>query len=822
MMNARHSGRGGWVFLTAILLALLTTTGLAADRDRTPRIIQSDDYWHFNSVGNLGLTVTNFGILGQGYNNENQPSCMYKLRTNLPKEQVEHFSYAGIWIGGQKNGQNYVSTAIYDGVFGPEDGGWEFTTSAQSTIKDSPIFRHLASEDRRFDLSHADDPVDPYISFAGVLEAPLENGYWQMGTTTWDTMVTRSNIVDASGSNQYKEYAKFYDPTAISGQDLYAAFTDTNTVVPGTGQSIPNHSPLGIHVALEAYSWKEPFADSFVILNYRITNVPEGYRIAQDDETVNYGDGVERDFAAGDTIWTGDPIIAPYFGMWVDASVGNMNYTDIYSSQGGPGGRWDWYDNMNNYNPSRALCMQYDFDGDAGWAQSYLGIKVLGGEPLDADSLPGNYDAYYHQWTWQGSQYSGDFPMPQDEDERYQFMGQHINYANIPTTEDYLASWMMLLSTGPFPDLAPGERFTVAYATLAGLWNGSGGDSQERRSNLYLNAEWAQIAYNGEDRNGNGILDPGEDNDGDGKITRYILPGAPPSPSLAVMPGDREVTLYWNDTPESAIDPISNKIDFEGYRIYSSPKTLNDSLSTEWTMLAQYDVNYDVDPTDDDSTLIGYNLGVNAIHLDSLVLEGVYTQSQVDSIRDLVEDEYGFRPDYRWVNFDVQNGWPRSLYYSVTSYDRGDPDNNLESLESSRDENRTFAYPGTAPTGAGDMRVGVYPNPYRGRAAWDGLSEDERLVWFRYLPANARVTIFNVAGERIDRFEHHAATYTGADVPRITNAELTGEQRVFAGGEHAWDLLTENGQEVATGLYIFVVEDLDHGDKKTGKFLIIK
>ena len=38
-----------------------------------------DDYWHYHNVGNLGLTVTNYGILGEGYNNPDQPSCMYKL-----------------------------------------------------------------------------------------------------------------------------------------------------------------------------------------------------------------------------------------------------------------------------------------------------------------------------------------------------------------------------------------------------------------------------------------------------------------------------------------------------------------------------------------------------------------------------------------------------------------------------------------------------------------------------------------------------------------------------------------------------------------------
>ncbi|MFH0883603.1 MAG: hypothetical protein V2A56_11500 [bacterium] len=804
-------------------LILAANVTIAADQGKALRKTASDDYWHNTSVGNIGLTITNFGVLGQGFNTPDQPSCMYKIRTTIAKEQIEHFSYAGIWIGGVKDGQVHVTTAVYDGVFAPDEGGWEFTSSAQRTIRDTPVFRHLAEIDRRFDLTHADDPIDPYITFGGAIDAPLVNGEWDFGTTSWDSVVTRSSIVDASPSNPYAAYATVYDPNAVSHQDLITAFTDTNLIVPGTGVAVKYHQPLGIHVYLEAYSWNDPFADAFTILNYTVTNIPTGMRIAgAGGETVNYGAGVVREFADGDTIWTGKAITDPYFGVWVDGSVGNMNYTNYYSSQGGPGGRWNWYDNMNAYSNSKRLAMQFDFDGDAGWAQSYLGVKVLGAEPVNAAALPNTWNAYFHQWTWGGSRFPDEYGMPQTEEDRYNVMRVGLDGNRLPTTSDYQQSWMLFLSTGPMPNLAPGERYKVAYAIVAGLWNGTGDDNAERRSNLYLNAEWAQIAYDGEDRNGNGILDPGEDKDGDGKITRYILPGAPPAPSLAIVPADRQVTLYWNNAPEFAVDPISNKIDFEGYRVYSSPKTTSEGVTGEWTLLADWDVNYDVDPTDDDNTHVGYDLGMASIHLDSLVASGELTVEQEDSIRSAIQSQFGFEPTYRWVNYGVKNGWPRELYYSVTAYDRGDPANNLQSLESNRTANRTFAYPGTRPVASNDQRISVYPNPYRGRAAWDGLNQDERLIWFRYLPQHCEVTIFNTAGERIDRFEHDAATYSAQDVARIGGSSSTGERSAFAGGEHAWDLLTEKGQEIATGLYIYVVKDTDSGDKKMGRFLVIK
>ncbi|MBS1262593.1 MAG: hypothetical protein MAG453_01949 [Calditrichaeota bacterium] len=779
----------------------------AGPRSQPPRIMQ-DDYWHYTSVGNLGMTVTNFGILGQGYNNPDQPSCEYKFRSTLDsrKDEVEHFSYAGIWVGGiDPDGREKVSTAITDGVFGYEDGGWEYTSSFADSIADTPIWRHLAEIDRRFDLSRIDEGE---IEFANALTAQIVDSKIYFGegdvgvdyraNSAWDTVVTQSSLRETSPGNPYGSQ---FDPAAISHQDLICAYTDTNVHVPGTGVSIPNHDPLGVHVYQETYAWNFGFADAFSILNYTITNVPRGWIIAEADTTVDYGLGVVREFSAGDTIFTGPVIEAPYFGLWIDSSIGNMNYTSNYG-ENTPGGRWNWYDNLNDYVPERHLALQYDFDGDDGWAQSYLGVKALGAEMVEGDSLPDDWDAYYHQWTWQGSTFGNDFPMPATESDRYRTMKTHGNYAAIPHDSGHQQSWMIFLSCGPFPDLAPGDRFNVVYAIVCARWNGGGQDSEQRRRNLYTNADWAQIAYNGEDRNGNGVLDPGEDRDGDGEITRYILPEPPPSPELAVVAGDHRVELYWTDDPEAAIDPISGEQDFEGYKVYGSPKTkIEDPASEqEFTLLAEFDV----DTTETDTNLVGFNLGLDAARLEQdTVIGGVTYQ-------------------YGWVNEGVTNGWPRDLYYAVTSYDHGDPDAGLQSLESNAKTNLTYAFPGTLPADPGDRRVGVYPNPYRGRAAWDGFTGRDRLIWFRNLPARCEVTIFTLAGEQVDSFEHNAATYDGGDVQRIEIGATANERRAFSGGEHAWDLLSDDEQEIATGLYIYTVENLGTGDVKTGKFLVIK
>ncbi len=772
---------------------LISSSFAAGERDHQDKAIFSDDYWHYHNVGDLGLTITNFGILGQGYNNEDQPSCWYRLKSSMLQEQVEHFSYSGIWIGGMKGGRAYCSTGIYDGVFDYDDGGWEYTTSAADRIKFDPVFHHVNKTDPRYDFSHLD--ADSTITFGGAISAPIEDGWITFPSTTWDTIITRSSIQDVAGG-AYTDYARFFNPQAISHQDLVCAYTDTNIIVPGTGIAIPNHEPLGVHVAQKAYAWYHSFANSFSILDYTVTNVPTGWEFATTDTIVQYSDSVSVEYAAGDTIWHGAVIEAPYFGIWVDGSVGNMNYTSIYDNSGGPGGRWSWYDNLNDFAPDKRLALQWDVDGDAGWAQSYLGVKVLGAEPRKPE-----WDSFFNQWTWRGSSYSTQWPIPDNEQERYEYMGTHGAYGLLPLEDSQQQSWMILLTCGPMPDMAPGQRFNVALGIVCGLWADPGQESEQRRANIYRNAEWAQIAYNGEDRNGNGELDPGEDQDGDGKITRYILPEAPPSPQMAVVPENQKVTLYWNDTPEATVDPTSNRMDFEGYRIYGAPKT--EGNEAEWALLAEFDVDHPIDPMD--TTTVGYDTGFDLIEIE----DGPVTIN-------------GTPMQYRWENTGVLNGWPRDLYYSIVSFDRGDPANNLPSLQSPVIANRTYAYPGTPAAEPGDERVSVYPNPYRGGAKWDGSSARDRLIWFRYLPAHCEVTIFTLAGERVDSFIHHSATYDGSDVGRISRGATEGERRAFAGGEHAWDLLTEDDQEIATGLYVFTVEDLNTGDVKTGKFLVIK
>jgi hypothetical protein len=128
--------------------------------------------------------------------------------------------------------------------------------------------------------------------------------------------------------------------------------------------------------------------------------------------------------------------------------------------------------------------------------------------------------------------------------------------------------------------------------------------------------------------------------------------------------------------------------------------------------------------------------------------------------------------------------------------------------------------PGTLPTEDVNTKVGVYPNPYYGSAIWDGNSERLRKIYFYNLPSDCEITIYTLAGDVVKRLQHNSAS-NGQDI-RWFDQYGVGSNEQFTGGEHAWDLITDNDQAIATGLYLFTVKNNKNGNIKTGKFLIIK
>ncbi|MGE5500036.1 MAG: hypothetical protein ACM3Q2_18340, partial [Syntrophothermus sp.] len=173
---------------------------------------------------------------------------------------------------------------------------------------------------------------------------------------------------------------------------------------------------------------------------------------------------------------------------------------------------------------------------------------------------------------------------------------------------------------------------------------------------------------------------------------------------------------------------------------------------------------------------------------------------------------------YKFEIDNLLNGWQYT--YSVTSFDKGDPENSLESLESSVLASAKRIIPGTLPTSDKAVEIGVYPNPYYGNAYWDGNSERLRKIYFYNLPAKCEITVYTLAGDVVKRINHDQNS-NGSDL-RWFETYAKDAAQIMSGGEHAWDLISDNDQAIATGLYLFTVKDSQTGDVKTGKFLIVK
>lgn len=583
----------------------------------------------------------------------------------------------------------------------------------------------------------------------------------------------------------------FFTPEAVSHQDYVAVFSDKNLLVPGTNIPISGHTqPLNVEVEMKAFNWNYTFSDFFVILNYTITN----------QSTSN--------------------IDSVYIGLYNNTVVRNINVTPA-----GSGGAAFYNKGGNGFIDTLYMAYCFDHSGDAGFTESYISQKFLGASDKDGFHHPfidPQFKVHYNSWEFNNTT-NPVFFLPSSEQGRYSKMTRGLNHdacwnqnssqnascgaKSFSQQLNEAGNRSDLVSVGPFKRLAPGESVEVSFAIVMakkledGLPNGA--NNLKQQTILRDNANWAQVAFNGEDKNFNGQLDPGEDADGNGKITRFILPAPPNIPKTRVITGEHKIDVYWSNNAEASVDPITLEKDFEGYRVYLSQMgfdvTKVQSLATDLKRAGDWDIR---------GNALFNETGFEAIQLKPPVqFEGDTTTYH-----------------YRFTVDNIQNGWQYAL--SVTAYDRGNENSNLESLESSVLTNNFRAFAGK-PSNA-NLKTNepfVYPNPYYSGAAWEGKSnfqEQSRKLYFANLPARCVIRIYTVAGDFIDEIDHNEA-YKGEDIRWYKTFGAEDPNRnVFSGGEHAWDLLSGQSQIISRGLYIFTVEDLDAGSTFKGKFVILK
>ena len=559
--------------------------------------------------------------------------------------------------------------------------------------------------------------------------------------------------------------------------------------MPGTQIQIGGHvDPLFVKVKSRSFNWNYGFSDFFVILDFDIENVG-GYTID-----------------------------SAYFGLWANTVVRNINVTPA-----GSGGAAFYNKGGNGYLDSLQMAYCYDHSGDVGFTDSYVGQKFLGAEDKNGFQHPisnPRFKAHYNAWQFNSTSDPVYF-QPTNDNTRYQKLTKGLNdqpcwnqnnssnsscgSKSYQEQLNDLGNRSDLVSVGPFLNFEPGDHIKVSYAYIFARKKEDGNPNSDnnavQRSTFLSNASWAQTAYNGEDVNFNGVLDDGEDNNGDGLLTRFALPSPPDIPNTKMITSDNKIEIFWQDNSEMSIDPISQEMDFEGYRIYMTKLGFDvtdvPNLQRDLVKIAEYDLP---------NNGYGYETGFASIRLDEPVT--------IDG------KEY----QYKYTIDKVLNGWQYAV--SVTAFDRGNEENNLESLESSPVSNNFRAFAGKPVNESiTKNQPFVYPNPYYAGASWEGRSsfqEQSRKLYFANLPRHCEINVFTLAGDFLDQIIHHD-DYNGDDIRwNKTFGAENPNQNVFSGGEHGWNLLTENTQIIARGLYLFTVKDLETGDLYKGKFAIIK
>jgi hypothetical protein len=315
-----------------------------------------------------------------------------------------------------------------------------------------------------------------------------------------------------------------------------------------------------------------------------------------------------------------------------------------------------------------------------------------------------------------------------------------------------------LLAVGPFVVVLPDSSVTVDFAFVGGT------DQIE----LLANSAFAQLAFD----------------------FNYVIPEPPVSPRIAVVPGDGALDVYWDRSSELDSDPTSpapGGIDFEGYRVYMGRE--NQALSR----IAQYDLR--------DTT--GFDTGLEGAALaDSVQIDGIWYH-------------------YKQRVTGLKTGFKYEV--AVTAFDTGD--DQIESLESGVTQNLRQAVPAPSPAEAGSRKVTVFPNPYKVEAAWDaGALVRDHYLWFANLPGRCTIRIYTLSGDLVKSVAFDGATYDGASARGLYDpaADAAIGAPALSGSLFAWDMITDQGQAVASGLYLYAVEDEAGGEVQRGKFLVLK
>jgi len=439
-------------------------------------------------------------------------------------------------------------------------------------------------------------------------------------TELWPDAGEAGNMVRRST----QPYSLHYHPDALSEEDIYAEYADT-LVDPTYVRMDPvdnrPHKPLNIEVSQKSYAWSYPYAEDFVLMDFKVKNIGEfplkQLYIGVVVEAIVFHTSKE----GSDNTWLDDicgykeTIPSPFWPGYEDT----VRIAWVADNDGDPVGRF------------------FDYTS----ATSVTGVRVI---RTPSDSLKYSYNWWITHFNtaddWGPRQVTDDKPFRYfgttfgspagDRNKYYMLSTPEFDYDQLECAISHGNGWMppaeaaedyadghnpiYLLSFGPF-DVDPDSTLPFTLAYIAGedfhtnptafrdLYSPAVPEPYMEQLNfndLGYNSVWADWIYD----------NPGydTDNDGDSGLARWFynditgdsvyayykgdgvpdFRGAspPPSPRLKVYSDYGKLTLRFNgQLTEEYVDIFSKLKDFEGYKIYLG----EDNRLSDFVLIATYD-----------------------------------------------------------------------------------------------------------------------------------------------------------------------------------------------------------------------------------------
>jgi hypothetical protein len=227
-----------------------------------------------------------------------------------------------------------------------------------------------------------------------------------------------------------------YSTRAISEEDFVASYNDT---VPIDRTNAEDHRPLGVLVTQRVLGWSYEPADAFAIVELTVEN------INPDVDLLNL-----------------------HAGMYAELASGFKGRHEEWPPSG-------WFrQKVLEFDPARLMVAEHNVSYDNGQAPQWGAVALLGTRP---DSL-GAMQPGFRWWRWA----PGDETRDQDAERYVELATPGFEDVSVIVLQD---DPVELLSVGPWPLLAPGERATVAFAFIGG----------NNLADLQAKADWAREAF---------------------------------------------------------------------------------------------------------------------------------------------------------------------------------------------------------------------------------------------------------------------------------------------------------------------------------------